>query len=564
MANQKQDLSQNKTNTFIKGLNKDSDPSFVSEGMWTHARNAVNNTAEGDLGTLSNESSNRLCSIVGATMPGVNYIVGTIHLYSDKWVIYVANHGLQDENQSFNSEIGLFEEDTCTYRPIVQDACLGLSKWHLITGASREKEDCTWQAYWADGFNPDRYLNIGDPQTWPTSDYVWQGNNTYINPSGNVIQWPGVKWKQICTDSSDTTQTSPGEWPNGHPIECITCVDTQELDCEKIRLARLMSTPCVHVESGKSGGLLRNGSYMALIAYSIKGQKVTDWFSPSNVQPIWFDNDPQGALEIYIEADKKNFSEFILCVVQNINQGAVAKQVGIYSTSTNVIYLDQIKQENPTIPIEQLPIQTTVFERSDQMLEVNNYLLKVGPSSKFDFNYQPLANLIRTNWVSVEYPSDYYIKGGYKPSYLRDEVYSFFIRWVYDTGDKSASYHIPGRPPRRFNIPCSPLQPPVSETATLSGNQNILFSPERVFEVYNTASGTALSTPEILPDGGRVIARGDMGYWESTEKYPDNRPEIWNSSYYCWTGDTSFNGTYPYDLCGKQIRHHKIDGSRVQ
>ena len=137
MANQKQDLSQNKTNTFIKGLNKDSDPSFVSEGMWTHARNAVNNTAEGDLGTLSNESSNALCSIVGATMQGVNYIVGTIHLYSDKWIIYVANHGLQDENQSFNSEIGLFEEDTCTYRPIVQDACLGLSKWYLITGASR-------------------------------------------------------------------------------------------------------------------------------------------------------------------------------------------------------------------------------------------------------------------------------------------------------------------------------------------------------------------------------------------------------------------------------------------
>ena len=50
----KQDTAQNQTNTFIKGLNKDSNPSFVTEGMWTHARNAVNNTAEGDLGTLSN------------------------------------------------------------------------------------------------------------------------------------------------------------------------------------------------------------------------------------------------------------------------------------------------------------------------------------------------------------------------------------------------------------------------------------------------------------------------------------------------------------------------------
>jgi hypothetical protein len=56
-----------------------------------------------------------------------------------------------------------------------------------------------------------------------------------------------------------------------------------------------------------------------------------------------------------------------------------------------------------------------------------------------------LANLIGTKWVSVEYDADYYVKQGYKPSYLRDEVYSFFIRWVYDTGDKSSSYHIPGR-----------------------------------------------------------------------------------------------------------------------
>ena len=54
------DASQNKTNTFLKGLNKDSDPSFVNEGMWTHARNASNNTREGDLATLSNETSNIL------------------------------------------------------------------------------------------------------------------------------------------------------------------------------------------------------------------------------------------------------------------------------------------------------------------------------------------------------------------------------------------------------------------------------------------------------------------------------------------------------------------------
>ena len=42
------------------------------------------------------------------------------------------------------------------------------------------------------------------------------------------------------------------------------------------------------------------------------------------------------------------------------------------------------------IPLELLPIQTPVFETSDQITDVQNYLLKVGPRSKFDFNYQPL------------------------------------------------------------------------------------------------------------------------------------------------------------------------------
>jgi hypothetical protein len=31
-----------------------------------------------------------------------------------------------------------------------------------------------------------------------------------------------------------------------------------------------------------------------------------------------------------------------------------------------------------------------------------------------------------------------------------------------------------------------------------------------------------------------------MAYWESTERYPANRPDIWG------------------DLCGKPIRHHKL------
>ena len=538
-----QSTTDNQTKSFVKGLNKDSDPSYVTDGMWTHAVNAVNNTAEGDVGSLSNEISNFLCATSGQTMPVTvteKYIIGAIQVFSDKWLIFTAGHnGL---GQPIMSEIGLFEEDVCTYRPIVQDACLGFDKRYLISGSSRQKEDCSWQVYWADGLNPDRYLNIGDPKTWPSSSYTWLGGgpstvNYYSNGTDQIL-WPGVQWNKDCKTLND----------------CTTCIDLNSLDCHHIRLARLMETPCLNLTLGQQGGTLANGTYFAVIAYTISGQKVTDYFSQSNNQFIFTPNDLEGSLIINVSADTENFDEFVLVLVQNINQGTVAKQIGFYSTKTTTIAIDQIDPSLVTIPIEQIPIQTPVYETSDQMTDVNNYLLRVGPRSKFDFNYQPLANLIKAKWASVEYPADYYIKGGNKTNYLRDEVYAFFIRWVYDTGDKSASYHIPGRPPVDFTIPGTSTSISETSIATLSNN---LATDDKVFEVYNTAYSTG--SPLIgttLDDGGVVIDAGDMGYWESTERYPDNAPEIWNSSSYCWTTPTGQNPQY--DLCGKYIRHHKF------
>ena len=565
-----QQTTQGINNSFTKGLNKDSDPSFVTEGMWTHAINAVNNTFEGNIGTLSNESANYLCGTTGSTMPIDairKYIIGAIHLFSDNWIIFTAGHNYN--GQPVMSEIGLLQEEKCIYRPIVQDACLSFDKRYLISGASREMEDCSWQVYWADGLNPDRFLNVGDPTLWPDDSYSWLGGgalsmNYYSNGVDDKFLWPGVEWNQDCTPITDSEP-------------CQTCINDNSLNCPEIRLARLVNTPCIKLSLGTQGGTLLNGTYFVTIAYSIKGQRVTDYFSPSNYQFVFSPQDFQGSLDIEIEADTDHFDEFILVIVSNIDQGTVAKQIGIYSTSTNKISIDQINPALVNIPLDQLQIQTPVFETSDQMAEVNNYLLRVGPRSKFDFNYQPLANLIKAKWMTVEYPSTYYLKGGNKTNYMRDEVYSFFIRWVYDTGDKSASYHIPGRPPREFVIPNTGNT--VFETDPIVDINN-LATDDKVFEVYNTAS--ELSYPTSLPDatlnsdgkwvledGGIVLGYGDMGYWESTEIYPNNKSEIWNSSAHCWT--TALDGGVPidpdtglpkasenYDLCGLPIRHHKF------
>lgn len=546
MAKKQSNTSLNQTRTFIKGLTRDTDASFIQDGMWNYARNAVNNTRQGDIGTLSNEESNILCGLIGSDITVDNNvtIIGAIPLFESKWIIFSAIYD-GPNNNVITSEVGLFEEEFCRYRPIVRDACLKFSKFYLISGASREKTDCSWQVYWADGNNPDRYLNIGDPKLWPSLDYLWLGGldgsntiNYYGNGIDNTFLWPGVIWNEICNTTND----------------CIICTNLNTLDCEESRLASLVRTPCIDINVGNQQGLLLNGSYAVGLSYSINEKSVTNYFSLSYIQPIYNEVDGKGSLEITLkDLDIDHFDEYELCIVYIVGSIPNYKILGNYSIDTTRIVIDQVPDTLVDTSPTQIFKSNPVIDTSLQLTEANRYLLKIGPKSKFDFNYQPLANLIRSEWTSVEYPERYYLNGGKNASYLRDEVYSFFIRWVYNTGDKSSSYHIPGRPPVQYSNG-------VMEDGLFNDTDNTFNGEELLFETINTATYSPQIPNINLDDGGKLIAYGDMGYWQSTERYPSDKPEVWNSSEYCWTNvgvDTT------YDLCGKYLRHHRFPDNNL-
>ena len=79
------------TNSFIKGMNKDITQSMEPKESWWHARNAMNNSTDGDLGVIGNEPSNLQCGVIPYT------IIGAIHRYGDQWVVY--------STDNINSEI---------------------------------------------------------------------------------------------------------------------------------------------------------------------------------------------------------------------------------------------------------------------------------------------------------------------------------------------------------------------------------------------------------------------------------------------------------------------------
>ncbi len=511
------------TKTFAKGLMKDLDSAYQPDGVWSHARNAINNSNLGKVGVIGNEPGNILCSQAPYT------IIGAINLRNDEWVIY--------STDDTNCEIGFFKEDRCQYSKIVNDPCLGFKRTHLIIGIAKENFDCSWQVYWADGLNPDRTLNVGDINTAPYSD-----------------PWPGVPY--VCRD------TLNGPCENCEPVLPL------QLDCERLRLAKVIKTPCVTIEKGPAGGTLQNGSYYAVIAYTVNQQKVTDYFNPSQVQALFEHDNLSGSLIVTVDnMETSVFDEFELVIVRTVNQQTSAKRIGYYNTTENQINisLDYINEALVTIPIENIPLRTPVYEKSEAIYRNGAYALRVAPTGKFDFNYQPLANQIDTEWVMVEQAPDYYRRGGNETGYMRDEQYAFWIRWIYNTGDKSSSYHIPGRA-EEYGRELDPATGLEYTSYGQYGQDDVEFAQSqaeattyvapRVWEMLNTAYATSSNLPSssanVIP--GQVIARGKMGYWESSETYPADNHEVWDASAHPWSDTGNIN----HDLCGKPIRHHKM------
>lgn len=465
--------------TFSDRIEKDIHPINRKEDQWTYARNAVARSPKNDLYSISNEQSNYLVTAVRYyTDEDKNAnikIIGLVHIQAGEWAVFST-----DEKKH---EIGHFDTATGVYRTVVNSELLNFSKYHLITGVARVDSKCRKRVYWDDGVNPTRVMDIDD------------------------VPW--VRKKRMDGD-------------------CVIYEDTDVLDIEKTKLAMVAPPMKISLERGTIHGEMENGAYFVAGAYIIDGQRITSYSLPSNTVYLYAHENMAGSLEITIsDVDEESFDEMEIVVVQYTNMNPVCKRLGVYSTRQKKISVDRLDLQLEDVSLGDVIRNTPVIEKSDAMYRNGEYILRIGPTEKFDFNYQPLANKIRTEWVCVKYPMDYYRDGGTNVGYMRDEIYSFFIRWVYDTGDRSRAYHIPGRE--------------WDDSIDKGGYSNV-----STFLDDDTNSAVISSESEDkLPDGGEVIYTGKMGYWESSEKYDDDKPEIWG------------------DLCGKPIRHHRFPDNKL-
>ena len=451
-------LNNNKQTSLNVGMIKDLDPQLLKEGQYTHAINSQLNSHEGNYSFLQNEPGNKLC----LTLPDKLKFIGAIALLKSRFAIF--------STDNTNSEIGIFDSTSCTYTKVVNDPCLGFNTNHLIKGVSKENTDCSESIYWANDFDPNRFLNLSD-----------------------------VPYKYTFADDT-----------------CKTKVYTTDLDCDQLLIDQLIAVPCLSIKKSNAGGTLPNGAYQAVIAYSIDGELVTDYYSVTSPQALFTHDNTGEAVDIELSNLDTDFQEFQLFIIATIAQQTTVYQIGSYPTTSKSITVSSIL-ESTTVPLSNLFLQKIVYTNSKDVLTVDNRLLWVGANTKEELDYQKAATQVTAKWVAYAVPADYYKNGGTIVGYMGDETYPFGIQWLYNTGDYSSVFPFVGRAATttdRSKI--------VNKDAyeLFAKNCEPVAAVER-WQAYNTASGTIAALP-ASDCKEFVIGTGAMAYDESTELYPDN------------------------------------------
>lgn len=440
-----------------KGLITDLDSSLISKEFWTYARNTVHNTHLGNMAILGNEPSNQLCVNIPYTC------IGFVKLIGGRYAMFLTDN--------VNSEIGIFDTNACTYTKVVNSPCLNFNTHYLVDASSKENFDCSESIYWTDSLNPRRYLNLSNiPYTFTQADDA-----------------------------------------------CSTKTFTTTLDCNEILMTPVFSVPTITLSIG-SGGELPNGSYEIGMAYTINQQRVTDYYSITTPQSVWSHFNLGQSININLTNLDQDFNEYMLVVIYTVNNTTTAKILGYFSTAQNTFELVNVdRPEYITTTIEEITTERPKYHKADHITNNDQYLLWSGVSTRPDLNYQQQAMKIIPKWVLYQVPSTYYQNGGNLVGYCRGERYSFGVQWLFNTGEWSSAFHIPGRKSIATDTAYATGSDVYEILNPTCGTPN----PVKVFEVYDTSKITNVYNNSNAC-GQVIIAEGEMGYWESTEIYTDN------------------------------------------
>lgn len=522
-----------------KGLFVDSSKEQQPKGTYSFALNAVDESAEGDIFALSNESSNERFAVVASTY----FLLGSVYLEDNNSVLFYYDEATSNSIIAHLDKIGSLTE-------LVVSDCLGFDINYQIEGTFRIKNGCERIVYFVDHNNPDRVVNLDRLDLFLKEGY-------------------------------SLTDTSVSKW-----------------DCSQFNIDRIAEPVCITLDSvHETGGSIPAGTIQLTIQLLDENLNGSGWCDPTNTIPIIDDSYEVSYPDIDGAPFDRLTNKSIRILVENIDTNYEYLQIGAVITNDGVSQSYVI--ENVPIKGSSMfytfkgilsdSIQTDIlFSRdtysSKSIAQLENRLIRANlKTTQRDYTglQRNYANNITTKYITYEIDADSQVESSKSPyhyfnnrSYMRDEIYAFGIYYIYTDGTKSPVFHIPGRekdtglptnsdPNNSLGLTHSRPAANGAWDSTIynivaQGSQNYISSiavdevrhlglavddtVER-WQVYNTA----IKDTSGISTG---ISTGIMAYHECETDYPTT---------------VDCDGNYIYgSLAGTPIRHHRFPDATLE
>ena len=459
----------NNFNAAQTGLNMDQTLAQIAKGKLTYALNAAVENFDSSSVNYQNEQGNEPCYNNGDFFPTDYSVIGNHFIAEKNKHIFFLVNPITNASQ-----IGYMENNDCTYRVLLADACLAFDVNYPIHKVVHRVTNCATEIYWTDGLNTRRYLNIDDV---PTSDIC---NRLKIQPNFTI--------------------------PQLDVIDVIT------------------------------GGELTAGTYQFAIQYcDALGFGYTSYYSVTN--PLSISNVQVTSPDFNYSVNKSirlnisnlettgYFDYYNLAVIKTVNGVESVELVGTYfidSASTEYTYSGQ-NQTQIKLSLNDIFEKFPYYDVAQDLTSVQDILVWDGLTSNDRVNYQSIATQIALNWETYKLPAtESYaneINTAELRGYLRDEVYAFEIVFLLKNGKQTDGFHIPGR----AAVP--------SDLVVINKASNNDYigagTSAPTWKIYNTASVTGAATGSSI-NNATPYQYGEFAYWESEDEYPANSL-VWGS-----------------------------------
>jgi len=534
------------------GLIQDNDPHILPEGAsrYNFNVNLVGDSAVGEESTLQKDIP------YGAALQiQLPDCIGRIPIDEARTLCIFLDRGNSAIAGAVKVEFGILSEDG-TYQVAVKftnSNNIFLTTDTRLQGTFKINYLGEVVIYWVDNLNNPRWLNITSPQV------EIDANRIVIGDLDKLLVFP--KYSQTRVSQVDTSL----------------------------------------------GGSLFSGSYEIALRYGSKELNYTSYFgfcNPIDVVsaipnglPTQFDGDipntATGKQITFTVGDTDfpidtTFAFLSVAVGANINGVTTWYDYGDFGITGTTLDLNITNLiDKPIIADQQTLVSNVTYDRAKTLTQLDDYLYLGNLSKNPLTEFQPYVNNIKVEYITEDTEVNPSAQEDYRntpilfmdKSFMWNEVYAFYIAFVFNNGEESKAYHIPGRGPEIVvdstgTANTFPINGDPTSQLTFSGAGPGI-------DIYeNTLLSTILAIPTLVASentaGFNWSPANELNAISSNSRYCDAfntadyaaDPTILNmgffenyNEFYPSTTDWDIkdsSGVITGTLQGEKVRHHKF------